>query len=48
MTERGCDEAVQALEEEAYTLLTKPMTVAFTTPDQLRLVNESGALRLIR
>jgi hypothetical protein len=48
MTERGCDGAVQALEEEAYSLLTKPMIMAFTAPDQLRLSNESGTLRLVR
>lgn len=46
-TERGCDEAREALDDEAYAILTKPMTIAFTPPNRLRLINENGTLELV-
>ncbi len=47
-TEIGCDEATEALDDEAYAILTKPMTMEFTPPNLLRLTNENGTLELIR
>lgn len=47
-TEVGCDEAREALDDEAFAILTKPMTMAFTPPDRLRLSNGSGTLELVR
>lgn len=47
-TERGCDEATEALDDEAFAILTKPMTMEFTPPNRLRLINENGTLELVR
>lgn len=47
-TERGCDEAREALDDEAYAILTKPMTLEFKPPDRMRLTNQNGALELVR
>lgn len=47
-TERGCDEASEALDDEAYAILTKPMTMEFIPPNRLRLRNETGSLELVR
>ena len=47
-TERGCDPANEALDDEAYVILTRPMTMAFVPPNRLRLVNERGTLELMR
>jgi heat shock protein HslJ len=48
MTERGCDPATMALEGEAHAILRKTMTMEFTPPNRLRLVNENGTLELVR
>jgi len=48
MTERGCDPARMALETGAYAILSKTMTMEFTPPHGLRLINENGALDLVR
>lgn len=47
-TERGCDAAREALDDEAYAILTKPMTMELTQPNRLRLTNETGTLELVR
>lgn len=47
-TERGCGEAREALDDEVYAILTKRMTMDFSPPDRLRLVNENGTLELVR
>lgn len=47
-TERGCDSAKEALDDEAYALLAKKMSIEFTSPDRLRLVNDNGTMQLIR
>lgn len=47
-TERGCDAATEALDDEAYAILTRPMRMEFTPPNHLRLGNESGTLELLR
>lgn len=47
-TERGCDPARMALDDEAYAILHKAMIMDFTPPNRLRLVNENGALNLVR
>lgn len=47
-TERGCDEARMALDDEAYAILNKTMTMEFTPPNRLRLINEIGTLELVR
>jgi heat shock protein HslJ len=47
-TERGCDRASMALDEEAYAILRKTMTMEFTPPNRLRLINENGTLELVR
>lgn len=47
-TERGCDAASEALDDEAYAILSKTMTMEFASPNRLRLANESGTLELIR
>jgi hypothetical protein len=47
-TERGCDEAREALDDEAYAILTKPLTMKFTPPNRLRLINENGTIELVR
>ena len=48
MTQRGCDPATMALETQAYTILVKTMTVEFTPPSRLRLINENGTVELVR
>jgi len=48
MSERGCDAATMALETEAYAILRKTMTMEFTPPDRLLLINENGTLQLVR
>ena len=47
-TERGCDPATTALDEEAYAVLHQTMTMEFTPPNRLRLINEHGTLELVR
>ena len=47
-TERGCDPATMAVEEQAYAILSKTMTVEFALPSRLRLINENGTLDLVR
>ena len=47
-TERGCDAATMALDEEAYTILSETMTMELTPPSHLRLINERGSLDLVR
>ena len=47
-TERGCDPATEALDDEAYAILRRPMTMALAPPNRLRLANDKGALELIR
>lgn len=47
-TERGCDAAREALDDEAYAILTKPMTMEIAQPNRLRLTNEIGSLELVR
>lgn len=47
-TERGCDPATTALEEEAFRILHQAMTMELTEPDRLRLINEYGTLDLLR
>lgn len=48
MTERGCDPATEALETQAHAILRKTMTMEFTPPNRLRLINENGTLELVR
>lgn len=47
-TERGCDEARMALDDEAYAILNRTMTMELTPPNHLRLINEIGTLELVR
>lgn len=47
-TERGCDAAQMVLDDEAYAILNETMTMEFTPPNNLRLVNERGTLELLR
>lgn len=47
-TERGCDAATEALDDEAYAILIKPMRMEFTSPNHLHLANASGTLELVR
>jgi hypothetical protein len=47
-TERGCDAAREALDDEAYAVLSEPMTMEFNRPNRLRLINENGSLELVR
>jgi hypothetical protein len=47
-TERGCDQAREALDDAAYAIVTKPMTIEFTAPNRLRLTNGNGTLELVR
>jgi hypothetical protein len=37
-----------ALEEQAYAVLTTPITMELTPPNRLRLINEKGTLDLVR
>jgi heat shock protein HslJ len=47
-TERGCDAATMALDDDAYAILHETMTMEFTPPNRLRLINEKGTLDLVR
>ena len=47
-TERGCDPATTALEDQAYAILRLPMTMELSPPGHLRLLNENGTLDLVR
>ena len=47
-TEMGCDAATTALDDEAYAILRKTMTMELTPPNRLRLINEQGTLDLVR
>lgn len=47
-TERGCDAATMALDDEAYAILSQTMTMELTPPRRLRLINENGTLDLVR
>lgn len=47
-TERGCDAARMALDDEAYAILHEAMTMELTRPNRLRLINEKGTLDLVR
>ena len=47
-TEMGCDAVTATLDDEAYAILSKTMTMEFTPPNFLRLINESGTLDLVR
>ena len=47
-TEMGCDAPTAALDDEVYTILSKTMTMEFTPPNRLRLINENGTLDLLR
>ena len=47
-TERGCDTAREALDEAAYAILRRTMTMELTPPARLRLINEFGTLDLVR
>ena len=47
-TERGCDAARMALDNEAYAILNETMTMEFTPPTRLRLINEKGTVDLVR
>jgi hypothetical protein len=44
----GCDAATTALDDEAYAIVSRTMTMEFTPPNRLRLINESGTLDLVR
>ena len=47
-TERGCDEATEALDDETYAILTQPMMMEYIQPNRLRLTNQNGTLELAR
>ena len=47
-TELGCDAVTMALDDEAYAILSETITMEFTPPSHLRLVNEHGTLDLVR
>ena len=47
-TERGCEAARMALDDDAYAILHETMTMEFTPPNRLRLINENGTLDLVR
>ena len=47
-TERGCDAATMALDDEAYAILNETMTMELTPPNRLRLINSIGTLDLVR
>jgi heat shock protein HslJ len=47
-TERGCDAASMALDDESYAIVHETMTMEFTPPNHLRLINENGTLDLVR
>ena len=47
-TERGCDATTMAVDDEAYAILHKSMTMEFTSAYCLGLANEHGTLQLGR
>jgi heat shock protein HslJ len=47
-TERGCDAARMALDDQAYAILHETMTMELMPPNRLRLINEKGTLDLVR
>lgn len=47
-TERGCDEPLMQIEEQAGRIIARPMTMELTPPGRLRLINEAGTLDLVR
>lgn len=47
-TERGCDAATMALDDEVYAIVGKAMTMDYAQPHRLRLINEKGSLELVR
>ena len=47
-TERGCDAATTALDDQAFAILNQTMTMELTPPGSLRLINQHGALDLAR
>ncbi|MFL6740829.1 MAG: hypothetical protein ACJ8FG_04385 [Sphingomicrobium sp.] len=47
-TERGCDAARMALDDEAYAILHRTMTMELTPLNRLRLINEKGTVDLVR
>jgi hypothetical protein len=47
-SERGCDLATMALEEQVHAILARTMTMELTPPNRLRLINEVGTLDLLR
>ena len=47
-TERGCNAATMALDDAAYAILKETMTMEFTPPNRLRLINTAGTLELVR
>lgn len=47
-TERGCDPGTVELDDQAYAVLRNTMTMEFSPPDRLRLVNEYGTVDLVR
>jgi len=47
-TERGCDAATMAVDDEVHAIVRKPMTMEYAQPDRLRLTNENGSLELVR
>jgi hypothetical protein len=47
-SEIGCDADTVALDDDAYAILSRTMTMEFIPPDRLRLFNESGTLELVR
>jgi len=47
-TERGCDSVTEAVDDKAYAILRETMTMEFTPPSHLRLINAIGTLDLDR
>jgi uncharacterized membrane protein len=48
LTEKGCDRTRMQIDDAAIAILRRPMTMEFTPPDRLRLINESGTIELVR
>jgi heat shock protein HslJ len=47
-TERGCDADRMVVDDKAYAILRRPMTMESTSRNRLRLTNEKGELELVR